>query len=98
MRMGIDRNKLVLALLALLTATTALAGCQPIQAPANAATPATATEQERANGDRYLVSGVELLGEAIFPTGYAFADTEVGGLSAIAYDAANATYYLLSDD
>ena len=48
--------------------------------------------------DRSRVSGVDFLGEVTFPTGFEFAGTEVGGLSGIAYDAANQTYYGIADD
>lgn len=38
------------------------------------------------------------LGEDILPTGLMFEDTEVGGLSGLAYDAALDVYYAISDD
>jgi 3-phytase/alkaline phosphatase D len=44
------------------------------------------------------VSNINFIGEAIFPTGTTFNDTEIGGLSAIAYDPTNNIYYALSDD
>jgi hypothetical protein len=37
-------------------------------------------------------------GQAILPTGFTFAGTQVGGLSGIAYDERRAVYYSLSDD
>ena len=40
----------------------------------------------------------ELLGAVTFPTGTTFGDTEVGGLSAITYDARHDRYFALSDD
>jgi hypothetical protein len=44
------------------------------------------------------VADVEFLGEVTIPTGYLFADTEVGGLSSITYDAGRGVYHALSDD
>jgi len=41
---------------------------------------------------------IEFIGEVIFETGYEFDDTEVGGLSGIAWDEAAGVYYILSDD
>ena len=41
---------------------------------------------------------LEFRGEAIFPTGFQFAGTNVGGLSSITYDAGRGVYYVLSDD
>lgn len=40
----------------------------------------------------------ELIGEAAFPTGYRFQDTEVGGLSGITYDPKMNRYHAVSDD
>ena len=48
--------------------------------------------------DIQTVTGVESLGVVTFPTGTMFADTEVGGLSGIAYDANRGVYYVISDD
>jgi 3-phytase/alkaline phosphatase D len=47
---------------------------------------------------RNTVTGVEVLGEVDFPTGFEFDGTEVGGLSGITYDAENGVYYSISDD
>lgn len=47
---------------------------------------------------RLAVAGVENLGVVTFNTGYMFAETEVGGLSGITYDAQRGVYYVLSDD
>jgi 3-phytase/alkaline phosphatase D len=44
------------------------------------------------------VVDVEALGLVTFPTGYRFADTEVGGLSGIAYDSQRGVYYALADE
>jgi 3-phytase/alkaline phosphatase D len=52
----------------------------------------------RPHTGRLTVTGVENLGMVTFDTGYMFADTEVGGLSGITYDAARGVYYVLSDD
>lgn len=41
---------------------------------------------------------LEFRGEAIIPTGHVFADTVVGGLSSMTYDAERDVYYALSDD
>jgi 5'/3'-nucleotidase SurE len=51
-----------------------------------------------ADQNRQSVTGFEPLGEVIFPTGYPFADTTVGGLSGITYDANRGLYYSLADD
>lgn len=48
--------------------------------------------------DQMTLASYELLGTVNFPTGYRFADTEVGGLSSISYDAARRVYHALSDD
>ena len=52
---------------------------------------------------RASASGFEFLGEVTFETGLIFndaevGDTEIGGLSGLAYDAAGDFYYALSDD
>ncbi len=47
---------------------------------------------------RITVAAVEFRGEVIFPTGYQYADTEVGGLSGIVYDPKKGLYLALSDD
>jgi len=44
------------------------------------------------------VANIESLGLVTFPTGHTFADTEVGGLSGIAYDAHRGVFYALSDE
>mgnify|MGYP000918295449 CR=1 FL=1 len=44
------------------------------------------------------ISSLQFLGEARLPNGLMFKDTEVGGLSALAWDGAGATYLALSDD
>ena len=41
---------------------------------------------------------VEFLEEVSFATGTNFEDMEVGGISGLTYDAANSTYYAISDD
>ncbi len=55
-------------------------------------------EPEKVNNDRATVANLDFLGEVTFPTGFIFADTEVGGISGLTYDAANNIYYALSDD
>ena len=52
-----------------------------------------ATSQER-----NTVSEIEFLGEVIFPTGFIFDETEVGGLSGLTYDPESNIYYAISDD
>ena len=47
-----------------------------------------------ANNGFYL----EFIGEDTLPTGFMFADTEVGGLSGIDFDAKKGTYLAISDD
>lgn len=53
---------------------------------------------QAADEDRLRIVDVELIGEVDFPTGFTFAGTEVGGLSAITYDPQRKIYYTLSDD
>jgi 3-phytase len=48
--------------------------------------------------DRQTVTNIDFLGEVTFPTEFTFADTQVGGLSGITYDAENQVYYSISDD
>jgi len=48
--------------------------------------------------NRRTVAGVDFLGEVTFPTSLTFENTQVGGLSGIAYDAANDIYYSIADD
>jgi hypothetical protein len=47
-----------------------------------------------ADDDMYI----EFIGEATFPTGFVYGDTEVGGLSGIDYDSENNSYIAISDD
>lgn len=60
--------------------------------------PTAASMAHSGEADRLTVTGVEPLGEVTFPTGFVFEGTEVGGLSAIAYDEKRDRYYALSDD
>ncbi|MGK7951779.1 MAG: phytase [Xenococcaceae cyanobacterium] len=55
-------------------------------------------EPEKDNNNRATMNNIDFLGEVSFPTGLTFADTEVGGISGLTYDAANNIYYALSDD
>ncbi|MGF1537979.1 MAG: phytase [Elainellaceae cyanobacterium] len=48
--------------------------------------------------NRLSVGDIEFLGEVQFETGFTFAETEVGGLSGLAYDPNRDVYYALSDD
>ncbi len=48
--------------------------------------------------DRLTVADIEFRGSISLATGFTFADTEVGGLSAITYDARRDVYLALSDD
>ena len=50
------------------------------------------------SGGQSVAIAFELLGSVVFETGFRFADTEVGGLSGITYDAQRGVYYVLSDD
>jgi hypothetical protein len=45
-----------------------------------------------------LTPNLEFLGQAIIPTGATFANTTIGGLSSITYDAGRDVFYSLSDD
>ena len=49
-------------------------------------------------GDGPHTPALEFRGQAILPTGFGFAGTQVGGLSGIVYDEARGVYYSLSDD
>lgn len=53
---------------------------------------------ESARFDRKTVSEIDFLGQAIFPTGLQFQNTEVGGLSGLVYDPNKQIYYAISDD
>jgi len=53
---------------------------------------------EVTDNNRKTITNLDFLGEATFPTGFTFADTEVGGISSLTYDAANNLFYALSDD
>jgi len=46
----------------------------------------------------FAVTKIDFIGRAIFPTGYPFQGTEIGGLSGITYDADRQLYYAISDD
>jgi len=61
-----------------------------------AASPASLQPKTCTNAQ--TVVSVESLGLVTFPTGTMFADTEVGGLSGIAYDAHRGVYYALADE
>jgi myo-inositol-hexaphosphate 3-phosphohydrolase len=50
------------------------------------------------NNNRKTITDLDFLGEVTFPTGFTFAETEVGGISGLTYDSANGVYYALSDD
>lgn len=50
------------------------------------------------HGAQTRIPSFELIGEATFPTGYRFQDTEVGGLSGITYDPKKNRYHAVSDD
>ncbi len=79
----------------LIRTTLALRGLVALAAVA--ATVAGAGAQAQAN-DHGRAPGLRFLGQAIVPTGTTFGDTQVGGLSSVAYDAARRVYYALSDD
>jgi hypothetical protein len=49
-------------------------------------------------GAKPQLPSLQFRGEVIFPTGFPFAGTTVGGLSSITYDARRGVYYALSDD
>ena len=58
-----------------------------------------------ASQDRLSINNLELLGEVQIPTGTLFSDpnshdsqTEIGGLSGLAYDSISGLYYALADD
>ena len=58
----------------------------------------SAPESSHLSPARNVVESVEFLGVVTYTTGYTCANTEVGGLSAITYDASRDIYYVLSDD
>lgn len=60
--------------------------------------PQAAGAADATSGDRKTVADLEFLGQVTIPTGRQFQNTEIGGLSGIAYDAAQGVYYSLSDD
>lgn len=47
---------------------------------------------------RIVIRDVQYLGQALIPAGTIFQETEVGGLSGLAYDAERNIFYALSDD
>lgn len=47
--------------------------------------------------EQMTVVNVEALGIVTYPTGFTYAETEVGGLSGVAYDAVRDVYYVISD-
>jgi len=49
------------------------------------------------DGEQMTIASVESLGMVTYPTGFTFAETVVGGLSGVAYDAARDVYYVISD-
>ncbi len=53
---------------------------------------------EVADNNRKTLTNLDFLGKVTFPTGFTFANTEVGGISSLTYDAANNLFYALSDD
>jgi hypothetical protein len=59
---------------------------------------ASAHPATKKDDGRATVSSIESLGMVTFETGHMFADTEVGGLSGITYDANRGVYYALSDE
>ena len=52
----------------------------------------------KANDNQVTLASYELIGTVNIPTGTQFEDTEVGGLSSIAYDSKRGVYYAISDD
>jgi hypothetical protein len=72
----------LLAALLLLSLTAARSFAQPVDA----------------HDPIITVTDVDLIDVVLFPTGYEFAGTEVGGLSSMIYDASRGVYYVLSDD
>ncbi len=48
--------------------------------------------------NKVTLASYELIGTLSIPTGTQFEDTEIGGLSSLAYDANRGVYYALSDD
>jgi hypothetical protein len=51
-----------------------------------------------AKDNKVTLASYELIGTLNIPTGTQFEDTEIGGLSSLAYDANRGVYYALSDD
>ena len=60
--------------------------------------PALADQAKTSESGRNTVAGTDFIGEVIFPTATVFDDTQVGGLSALAFDSGRDLYYALSDD
>jgi myo-inositol-hexaphosphate 3-phosphohydrolase len=60
--------------------------------------PAGGVAAQNTSPERRVVTAVDYLGRATVPVGQYSGDTEIGGLSALTYDAAADHYYILSDD
>ena len=60
--------------------------------------PLTVHAHGQTSAHQKTVKRLKFLGLVTFDTGFVFADTEVGGLSGITYDAHRGVYYVLSDD
>lgn len=58
----------------------------------------TATAAAKPKVRQLTVAGYELIGEVNLLTGTQFQNTEIGGLSSIAYDRSRGVFYALSDD
>ncbi|MEZ4869068.1 MAG: esterase-like activity of phytase family protein [Caldilineaceae bacterium] len=88
-----------LAVLLLIIVLLLASACQPIQPQVAGTTPAAEAGAPPATPPyRQRVTNVDFLGEATFATGAVFADTELGGLSGLVYDAEHDLYYAISDD
>jgi hypothetical protein len=46
----------------------------------------------------FPITGIDFIGSAVFPTGFAFQETPMGGFSGITYDTKKQLYYTVSDD
>jgi 3-phytase/alkaline phosphatase D len=84
------RMRLVVLLLLVAVLAISLTAASPSGQPVK--------HRPRPKPGQLTVTDVDYLGMVTFDTGHMFADTEVGGLSGITYDAKRGVYYVLSDD
>lgn len=91
----------VVASLALLAAWVGVTQARPAQGKIGTERPEKAGVSKppghKDRGKQMTVTSVEALGMVTYATGFSYADTPVGGLSGVTYDAARGVYYVISD-